>query len=126
MIVSGNRISSAVTPDKSLDSRLFPYREDSSELTVRCMRAQYSASLIARAVEDADAHLLNLNVTSDVTDNPGEIVVELRVSHRHPMSVARSLERYGFEVVTFKPGNEDPLAATAIERLGELMSYLKV
>ena len=109
-----------------VDTRLFPFLAESSELTVSCLRDQYSASAIARAVEDADAHLLNLNVTSDITGVPNEIVVEIRVSHRHPVSVARSLERYGFNVARVKTSADDPLTREALDRMGELMAYLKV
>ncbi|GFI52668.1 hypothetical protein IMSAGC021_00974 [Muribaculaceae bacterium] len=45
--------------------RLFPKMEESSTLVLTCRRGDYSASRIARAVDDADAHLLNLNVTAD-------------------------------------------------------------
>ena len=45
-------------------ARLFPQVDESTELTITCRPSQYSASAIAHAVEDADAHLLNLNVTA--------------------------------------------------------------
>lgn len=91
--------------------RLFPPLPDSCELSVVCSRSQYSASAIARAVEDADAHLLNLNVTSvhpwprssDDFDSDA-LVVDLRVSHRNAGAVARSLERYGFTVGDIRQG----------------------
>ena len=37
---------------------------DASHMLVACRRDDYSASCMARAVEDADAHVLNLNVTA--------------------------------------------------------------
>lgn len=86
-----------VLPDAPSLERLFPHREESSRLLVGCIPAEYSASRIARAVEDADAHLLNLNVTSDGERMDNRIIAELRVSHRSPMAVARSLERYGYD-----------------------------
>lgn len=64
-------------------------------LTVTCERRNYSASLIARAVEDANAHVLNLNIT-DAECAPGRIEVSLRISHADPSSVMRSLARYGY------------------------------
>ena len=70
--------------------------EESSTLVLTCRRGDYSASRIARAVEDADAHLLNLNVTADSERSDSRIVAELRISHRDPEAAARSLERYGF------------------------------
>ena len=43
---------------------LFPAVGDECRMLIGCRRANYSASEIARAVEDCDAQLLNLNVTS--------------------------------------------------------------
>ena len=77
--------------------RLFPDNPESGRLTVVCARGEYSASYIARAVEDAEANLLNLNVTSDVRGD-GAVTVDLRFSHRNTGAVARSLLRYGYHV----------------------------
>ena len=104
---------------------LFPAYGDSSTLRVACHRSDYSASKIARAVEDCDAHLLNLNVTSETDPESGHIIVELRVDHLDPESVARSLERYGYEVVcaSFKGDRDESLIRT---RYDELMHYLNL
>ena len=85
----------------------------------------YSASRIARAVEDCDAHLLNLNITSDGENFDNRIIAELRVSHRNPESVGRSLERYGYEVVDAEGA---PLADDSLmrSRYDELMHYLGI
>ena len=74
-------------------------------------------------MEDADAHLLNLNVTTDGERLDNRVVAELRVSHRSPLAVARSLERYGYEVVDVE---HDSLAddEVASQRLNELMYYI--
>ncbi len=93
-------------------------------LTLSCPRRQYSASLIARAVEDADAHLLNLNVTGHTSADEA-LIVELRISHRNAVAVARSLERYGIEVLSFDNA-AGPDIDTARRRVNELMHYLNV
>jgi len=99
---------------------------DVSELTVSCPRTHYSASAIARAVEDCDAHLLNLNVTAD-SHAAGNVVVELRFNHRSAGPVARSLERYGYEVVrTGCSGESDASDAMMRERVEQLLHYLEV
>lgn len=105
--------------------RLYPPRHESSRLLVSCIPSDYSASRIARAVEDCDAQLVNLNVTSDGSRLDNRVVVELRVSHRSPVAVARSLERYGYEVVDVEMGAivSDSLMA---ERLAELVRYMEV
>lgn len=77
---------------------LMPPQPEASLLTVACAPADFSASILARAVEDSNAHLINLNVT-DRRLNDGRITVELRTNLRNPASTARSLERYGFEVL---------------------------
>lgn len=106
-------------------NRLFPPVDESSTLLVTCRRGDYSASRIARAVEDCDAHLLNLNVTADSDRLDNRIAVELRVSHRNPLSVARSLERYGYEVEDFSETN--PADNSIIRsRLDELIHYIEL
>lgn len=76
----------------------FPAVADSSRLVIGCGYDQYAASQVARAVEDADARLLNLNVTRL---DPAErrMVIDLRIDHRNPEAVARSLERYGYTLL---------------------------
>jgi hypothetical protein len=103
-------------------NRLFPELPDSSWLLVSCARGQYSASAIARAVEDCDANLINLNVTADTRDG-SDIFVEIRVDHRCALSVARSLERYGYQVVRYECDDSENDAPSAID---ELMKYLEM
>lgn len=105
--------------------RLFPHYDESCRILVSCIPSDYSASRIARAVEDCDAHLLNLNVTDDGRHLDNRVVVELRVSHRSPVAVARSLERYGYEVVDIEHGAlaDDPVAA---QRINELIHYIEM
>ncbi|MDE6485002.1 MAG: hypothetical protein K2L14_06395 [Duncaniella sp.] len=112
--------------------RLFPRVMDWSELTVECAAGQYSASLLSRAVEDCDAHVLNLNVVSGVALGEPS-VVELRVNHRNPELVARSLERYGYTVTSVRssdPGSdaddESGPDAVARRRVNELIRILNI
>lgn len=105
-------------------ARLFPPATESCELTIECGRSDFSASAIARAVEDADAHLLNLNVTSAMSP-VGMVSVDLRISHRNAGSVARSLERYGFRVASFRDGYDADAELTA-RRIGELMAQIDI
>lgn len=122
--ISPSELLPALPASPTLE-RLFPPRDDASTLLVSCLPADYSASRIARAVEDCDAHLLNLNVTTDGARLDNRVVCELRVSHRSPLSVARSLERYGYEVVDTDARDlaADP---TASERVAELLHYLEL
>lgn len=83
-----------------------PPQPESSLLTVACRPEDYSASQLARAVEDSDAHLINLNVTDTRLDD-GRITIELRTNRRHAGATARSLERYGYEVLSNNPDNSD-------------------
>lgn len=103
---------------------LFPPHPESCELTISCRREDYCASQIARAVEDAEAHLLNLNVTSALTEN-GNLTVELRVSHRNSGAVSRSLERYGYTVEHTADGY-DMERLVSDSRLAELMAHLNL
>lgn len=115
--------------------RLFPYVEDASVLVVSCLRRDYSASRLCRAVEDCDAHVLNLNVVdaampfgdgascpvADYEDEP-RTYVELRVSHRNAGAVARSVERYGYAVEYVRNGCD----TDADGRFENLMCLLNV
>ena len=71
--------------------------EESSTLVLTCRRGDYSASRIARAVEDADAHLLNLNVTADSERSDSRIEAELRISHSDPDADDDSLMRSRYD-----------------------------
>ncbi len=95
-----------------------------AELTVVCPSGEYSASAIAHAVEDADAHLLNLNVVAGTQPNSPTSVI-LRVNHSRGDSVARSLARYGYDTVEMA-GTPGLLNADMIERVNSLLHYLEV
>lgn len=107
------------------EAHMFPPAPDASELSIACFAADYSASHIARAVEDCDAHLLNLNVTDSSTP-AGEMIIDLRVDHRNPSSVARSLERYGYSVIDMRHADDDADVETARRRINELIARLEV
>ena len=84
----------------------------------------YSASIIARAVEDCNAKVLNLNVTAMESDD-AEILVLLRVGVRNPEGVVRSLSRYGYDTlgVLDASGVADD---TSRDRALELLHYLQI
>lgn len=97
-----------------------------------CPRRHYSASAIARAVEDADAHLLNLNVTSVIPASPDGVdfdseamIVDIRASHRNAGAVARSLERYGFHVCDIRQGFDADLDNLR-SRIEQLMTQIEL
>ena len=105
---------------------LYPLHEGSTHLLVGCRRDDYSASRIAHAVEDCDAHLLNLNVMSD-EDSGYDMLVDLRINRLSGEAVARSLERYGFDVLSFSgDASADSDDSTLRRRVEELMRYLNV
>lgn len=102
-------------------STWFAARDDASTVVLECQLEDYSASLIAHAVEDADAHLLSL-LTAPSEEG---MRVTLRVRLADPSPAIRSLERYGFRVIdaTGAPGAD----MTALdERLAALQAFLDV
>lgn len=118
---------------------LFPPMPESSRLLIGCRREDFSASRIAHAVEDCNAHLINLNVTTtalrpsaanaagvaEASDAKFPIVVDLRVNHRNPESIKRSLERYGYTILdTFRSDDSDDV--TARDRIANLIRYLEI
>ncbi len=101
---------------------LYPPVAESSRLLIGCQRSDFSASAIARAVEDCDAHLLNLNVT-DIEDDRAPVVIDIRTNHRDPLRIARSLQRYGYDVLDIDaPALLDD--DTMRSRIDQLMLYL--
>lgn len=103
-------------------SETFTRSDEASVLTVECAREDYSASLLAHAVEDVDAHLLNLSV---MPADGGRLNVSLRIGHRDPQAAIHSLERYGFNVTEAYPGPDASPTALA-ERLAALQVFLNV
>ncbi len=117
-------INNELAPLERLET-LLPDRTDSSELLVACAPEHYSASAIAKAVEDCDVQLLALSVTG-MRDSQGRPVISLTVNARTPDGIARSLERYGCEVIHTR-GDLSPRAQSeAIARVNELLHYLEL
>lgn len=98
-------------------------RPDCSVVEVECAPADYSASHLARAVEDADVHLTDL-LTSPAEG--GKVLVTMRVSCADPISVVHHLERYGYAVRGWHAasGNFEPVVA--VERLLGLQALINV
>lgn len=115
-----------ITPESMLKavSGLFPQLNESSELTITCPPSHYSASAIAHAVEDADAHLLNLNVIAG-TEPDSLATVVLRVNHSRGESVARSLARYGYKTLEIAGQPGVPVTEIA-DRVKALLHYLEI
>lgn len=97
-------------------------RDDCSVITVECRPEDFSASLLAHAVEDSDAHLV------DMMSAPGEngnMLVTLRVRLSDPSPAIHNLERYDYKVVeAHAKTNAD--AIVAYDRLLALQTLLNV
>ena len=102
--------------------RMIASRDDCSLISLECDPGDYSASLIARAVEDADAHMVDL-WSAPAAD--GKILVTIRVRLENPESAVRSLRRYGYEVVE-AIGGQRPSYQVERDRLSALQAYLNV
>jgi hypothetical protein len=102
-----------------------PVQQDGSELLLSCSPDQYSASSIARAVEDCDAQLLGLSVTG-MRDVDGWPVIALRVNVSDASGVERSLRRYGYESIFTSSASDSTLRRRAEERARELLHYLEI
>jgi hypothetical protein len=66
-----------------------------STIEIMCSARDYSSSSITRAVEDADADIIGLFVSNA---EAGKTKITVRVNIENPEHVARSLQRYGYEV----------------------------
>ena len=99
-------------------------RDDCSVITLECAPENYSASLLAHAIEDSDAHLVDL--FSSPAEN-GNISVTLRVRHSDPTAAVRSLERYDFRVLeAHSSGDTIQNLEIATERLLSLQALMNV
>ncbi|MCH5225952.1 MAG: hypothetical protein J1D77_08110 [Muribaculaceae bacterium] len=104
--------------------RMIAPRDDCSVITVECGPEDYCASAIAHAIEDSDAHLVDL--LSAPADN-GRMSVTLRVRHSDPTAAVRSLERYGYHVVeAHSSGDHFQTMEIATERLLSLQVLMNV
>ncbi len=97
-------------------------RDDCSLVTLFCTPADYSASILTHACEDAGAPVVDL--LTQPADNR-QIVVTLRLRCDDPTPAVHNLERYGYEVAEAE-GNNYTAAAIATERLMELQALLNV
>lgn len=99
-------------------------RDDCSIISVECKPEDYSASLLAHAVEDSDAHLVDL---FSVPAEDGRIKVTLRIRHSDPTAAIRSLERYDFHVVEAHGASSGIIEAQiATDRLQSLQVLMNV
>lgn len=101
---------------------MMPYHAETSEIQIKCHPSQYSASAIARAVEDADASILSL---LSYPADEGLLNIYIRTNRTDPSPVVRSLNRYGY-TVSYAYGPEYSNEALADERLCELQHYLNI
>ncbi|MCM1291307.1 MAG: hypothetical protein NC201_00465 [Prevotella sp.] len=125
LTVTDNREVIGIIDESSMLTALGTFlsaRDDSSEIVVECPPEMYSASSLAHAVEDVDAHLVDL--ISHPAEN-GKVRVTLRVRHTDPSAAVRSLERYGY-TVTEASGDSYADARLSDERLSALQVYLNV
>lgn len=111
---------------------LFPSRTDWGRVLVSTVAADYSASRLAHAVEEAQAHVINLNLVSEShpatsAAGPAEVVVDVRLSEAAGTGVLRSLNRYGFQVLDIhNPAdsrNDDDVTA---ERARQVLRMLEI
>lgn len=123
-VKDGGELLGVVSRDSMLEGlgRMIAGRDDCSVITVECAAGDYSASRIAHAVEDSDAHLVDL---WSVPSAEGKVKVTLRVRRDDPSPAVHSLERYGYDVVD-SYGNENADSELSALRLLELKTLLSI
>ena len=102
--------------------RLIAPRDDSSVLVVERAPHDYSASAIAHAVEDVDAHLVDL-ISHPASE--GLLHVTLRIRATDATRAAMNLERYGYRVIESQRSADVDNAILA-ERLASLQALMNV
>lgn len=118
-------VAGALSPSEKAQAVTPPLPEEASELLMSCHPGDYSASAIARAVEDCDAQLLGLSVTA-MRDPGGLPVIALRVNVRDASGVARSLRRYGYDPFFVGSAPDSTMRRRAQDRANELIHYLEM
>lgn len=108
----------------ALDNMMSGPSADTSWVEMDVAASDYSASAVARAVEDADATLLALVAEPDKEGVP-MMHVSLHVDHADPSAVVHSLSRYGYDV-RYASGGRNADLETARERYAALALYLNV
>lgn len=104
--------------------KMIAARDDCSVVTVECRPEEYSASHLAHAVEDSDAHLVDLLTTPSAE---GKMRVTLRIRHTDPTAAVHNLERYGYEVVkAYSSHGMSADMGVSVERLMSLQTLLNV
>lgn len=120
-----NFLPAEVLGNNSDTAMLMPPLPESSRLVVACYPANFSASVLARAIEDTNAHLVNMNVTARRLDD-GRLTVELRTNQRNCSAAARSLERYGYEVIAVDGAESSETESHLRDRAAELLHILEL
>ncbi len=125
-VVDGGQTLGVIDQTSMLEGlgRMIAARDDCSVIDVECRPEEYSASVLAHAVEDSDAHLVDM-MTTPTAD--GYLRVTLRVRHTDPSATVHSLERYDFNVVdAYGANGEIRDAEIAIDRLLSLQTLMNV
>lgn len=125
-VTEGGEPLGIITQESLLEGlgRMIAPRDDCSIITVECAAQDYSASVLAHAVEDTDAHLVDL---FSVPSENGRIRITLRIRHSDPTSAARSLERYDYQVIEARAGGDSlQELEIATERLLSLQALMNV
>lgn len=97
-------------------------RDDCSMVTLQCAPADYSASILTHACEDAGAPVVDL-LTQPADER--SIRVTLRLRCDDPTPAIHNLERYGYEIAEAE-GNHYSDALVTAERLLEVQMLLNV
>lgn len=103
-------------------STLLPDMPETSVIEISCTPRDYSASAIARAVEDADANLLTLMSRPAPHDM---LEVSLRIDHADPAAAVHSLERYGYSIRSAYGQRYSDLELSQ-ERIAALQHFLNI
>lgn len=101
--------------------------DSQSRFLVACNPRDYSASSLAHAVEDSNAHILSLNVRPGKL-NDGRLAIELATNRASWGDTARSLSRYGYEVISAESPSltDDGRRDTLRLRANEILHILEL
>lgn len=113
------------TQDEALEA-LYP-DADGTELLLAVNPAGFSASTIARAVEDVGHHLINMNVMGRRIDEPERLLVAVRLDSGASIDrLTRSLGRYGYDIVGASSAASGIVDEERRRRVAELLHILEI
>lgn len=125
IVDSGNEYIGVITPSSLLEgiSTQFSDQPKGSVIVLRMAHWDYSLQEISRLIENNNAKVLHVAVTSSTKEQHTEMMVTVKLNVKNPARVVATFERFGYNV--FSMFQEDEPESLDRERLDNLFRFLE-